>query len=112
MEASKGLVTGNSNKKIGIGSVSLLLFACGLLFSLSFGAYGSIGDSVLRLIGLAPWSNGDTGLHYTLIYSLVFFIPALIIGYKFRDDFGAKLGENLSLFAVVFLVVLFVFFII
>lgn len=51
MEVNKGLVTGNFNKRIGIGSVSLLLFASGLLFSLSFGKYGSIGDGVLRLIG-------------------------------------------------------------
>jgi|SRR5699024_1079282 len=110
MEVSRGMKNGDVSKRIGIGSISLLLFACGLLFSLSFGEYGSIGDSILRFIGLNPWSNGDTGLHYTLIYSLVFFIPAFIIGYKFKDDFGAKMGKSLSLFAVVFLSVLFVFF--
>lgn len=89
----------------------MLLFVFGILFSFSFGKYGAIGDAILRFRGLNPWTNGDTGLHYTLIYSIVFFIPALIIGHTFKNDFGAKVGKKLSLVAVVFLSILFVFFI-
>ena len=96
--------------KLGIGSFSLLLFTLGILFSFSFGDYGALGDVMLRNIGIKPWSDGNTGLHYTLIYSLAFFIPALIIGYKFKSDLGAKVGKSLSLFATVFLSVLFIFF--
>lgn len=111
MEDSWKLKSDNIRHKIGFGSISLIMFILGLLFSFSFGKYGALGDTILHFIGLNPWSNGDTGLHYTLSYSLVFFIPALIIGYKFTDDFGAKIGKKLSLFAVIFLSVLSIFFI-
>ena len=91
-------------KKIGLGSISLLLFIFGILFSFSFGNRESYGDSILRFIGLVPWSNGDNGLHYTVFYSLIFYILALILGYKFKNDFGAKLGRTLSLIVTIFLI--------
>ncbi|SIR86597.1 hypothetical protein SAMN05878482_106271 [Peribacillus simplex] len=109
------MVVGNSlenvktHKKLGLGSLSLLLFLLGLLFSFSFGKYGAFGDHILRFIGINPWSNGDTGLHYTIFYALTFYIPGLMVGYKFKNDWGAKIGKNLSLILVVlvlFLVVL------
>ncbi|RLL39987.1 hypothetical protein D8M04_19580 [Oceanobacillus piezotolerans] len=85
-------------KKIGLGSISVLLFIFGILFSV-------FGDSVLRFLGLNPWSNGDTGLHYTIYYSLIFYIPALILGYKFKNHLGAKLGKTLSLIMTILLIV-------
>lgn len=77
-------------RKIGFGSISLLLFVVGLLFSFSFGTHGATGDHLLRFIGVSPWSKGDTGLHYTIFYSFVFYIPALVVGYKFKSNWGAK----------------------
>lgn len=109
MTASGKVKKFNVHKGLGVGSLSLLLFLLGILFSVSFGNYGAIGDKVLRVIGLSPWFNGDIGLHYTLIYSIVFFIPAFIIGSTFKNHFGAKLGRNLSSAAIVFLSILFVF---
>lgn len=89
-----------------------MLFILGLLFSVSFGKYDSFGDHILRFIGLKPWSNGDTGIHYMLIYSLIFFVPALIIGHKFKNDFGAKLGRSLSLILMIPGIALLVFMVI
>ncbi|MCT2536898.1 hypothetical protein NC661_16475 [Aquibacillus koreensis] len=83
--------------KIGIGSFSLLLFSLGFLFSFSFGDQAALGDSIIQSIGLKPWSKGDHGLHYTAFYSLIFFLPALFLGYKYRDDWGAKVGRILSI---------------
>lgn len=73
-------------KKIGIGSLSLLLFIVGCIFSFTFN-YICIGDNILTYIGLKAWSNGNRGVHYTIFYSLIFFITSLIFGYKFKDDF-------------------------
>ncbi|WP_422659971.1 hypothetical protein ACK8P5_05475 [Paenibacillus sp. EC2-1] len=92
------------DKKIGLGSISLFLFIFGILFSISFGNRVSFGDSILRYLGLNPWSNGDTGLHYTIIYSLIFYILALILGYKFKNDLGAKLGRTLALVTIILLI--------
>lgn len=90
-----------NRKKVGIGSISLLLFTLGLLFSISFGEYGAFGDHLLKGIGLSPWSNGDTGLHYTIFYSLIFYVPAFIVGKRFKNNRGAKVGKTLSLIAIV-----------
>lgn len=100
----KNEISNQNHKKIGIGSVSLLLFILGLLFSISFGEY-NFGDRILKSIGLSPWSNGDTGLHYTVFYSLIFYVGAFIVGLKFKNDRGAKTGRFLSL--TVILLILF-----
>lgn len=91
-------------KKIGIGSLSLLLFVVGFLFSFTF--YNlTIGDNILTYIGLKAWSNGNSGTHYTIFYSLLFFVPSLILGYKFKEDFGSKVGKILSTIMVAIIVV-------
>ncbi len=99
-----------SKNKIGIGSASLLLFIIGCLFSFTFNGI-CIGDNILNYIGLKAWSNGNTGTHYTVFYSLLFFIPSLIIGYKFKDNFGSKAGKILSAIIVTMIIVNSLFFI-
>ena len=91
-------------KKIGIGSISLLLFIMGYLFTFRFNNV-CIGDNILTYLGLKPWSNGNSGIHYTVFYSLLFFIPSLIIGYKFKDNFGSKVGKILSAIIVIMIIV-------
>lgn len=91
-------------KKIGIGSLSLLLFVVGCLFSFTFDNL-HIGDNILTYIGLKAWSNGNSGTHYTIFYSLLFFIPSLILGYKFKEDLGSKVGKILSTIMVTIIVV-------
>ncbi|MGL5693374.1 MAG: hypothetical protein ACRCXA_04800 [Peptostreptococcaceae bacterium] len=90
--------------KIGIGSLSLLLFIIGYLFSFTFNDI-CIGDKILTSIGLKAWSNGNSGIHYTLFYSLLFFIPSSILGYKFKNDFGSKVGKILSTIMVITIIV-------
>lgn len=96
-------------KKIGLGSISLLLFICGVVLSISFGNREAYGDNILRFLGLNPWSNDSTGLHYTIFYSLIFYIPAFILGYKFNNDLGAKLGKILSLTLIIFILLVTLF---
>jgi len=77
------------NKELGIGSISLVLCMVGILFGLSFRNF-CIGDYVLNGFGLNPWSNGDTGTHYTIFYSLAFFVPSFLIGLKYKDNYGSR----------------------
>lgn len=86
-----------TNRKIGLGSLSLVLWVIGILFSIYF------GDRLLQAIGLRAWSNIDTGIHYTFLYSFVFFIPSLILANQYKENVGAKLGGRLSLFMVVWM---------
>ncbi|TGE37064.1 hypothetical protein E4K67_18485 [Desulfosporosinus fructosivorans] len=83
------------NKQLGIGTISLALCLVGILFSISF-RYVCIGDYLVDGIGLNSWSNGDSGIHYTIFYSLIFFIPSLLIGLKYKENYGSKIGRNLS----------------
>lgn len=94
------------NKKLGLGSLSFLLVIVGILFSFTIGEYGAIGDHILRFIGISPWSNGETGTHMTLFYSVVFYIPGFIIGSKYKGDFGAETGRSLSLILILSLLAL------
>ncbi|MGL5084799.1 MAG: hypothetical protein ACRC68_03645 [Clostridium sp.] len=59
------------------------------------------GDNILNTVGLKAWSNGTQGTHYTVFYSLIFFISSVVIGYKFEENIGSKLGKILSLIMLV-----------
>ncbi|TKH44713.1 hypothetical protein C1I60_09640 [Paenibacillus terrae] len=86
-----------NEKKVGWGSLSLLLSLLGMLVSFEFGNY-ILGDQLLSLLGLPAWSNrvNNTGFHYTFFLSIIFFIPSLIIGYKNPKAFGAEMGKLVS----------------
>ncbi|MGG1642093.1 hypothetical protein ACIFQM_12550 [Paenibacillus sp. NRS-1782] len=87
-----------NEKKVGWGSLSLLLSLLGMLVSFEFGNY-ILGDQLLSLLGLPAWSNpvDNTGFHYTLFLSIIFFIPSLIIGFKNPKEFGAEMGKLVSI---------------
>lgn len=102
-----------NKKKIGKGSFSLLLAFLGMAVSFKFGNY-ILGDHLFSTLGLSAWSNGvdNTGFHYTMFLSIVFFIPSLIIGYKNPEEFGAKIGKWISSIYLILIIVAFIFFII
>ena len=79
-------------KKIGIGTASLLLDLFGLAWCVSYNAF-CLGDTILNHIGLKAWSNGKSGSHLAIIYSLIFFVPALVLSIKYEEHFGTKAGK-------------------
>lgn len=96
-------------KKIGVGSTSILLFIAGLLFSFNFNNGVCFGDSILNYLGLNAWSKGTQGTHYTIFYSSIFFILSVIIGHKFKEDFGSKLGKILSSIILIIMLIIIIF---
>jgi hypothetical protein len=83
-------------KRIGFGTISLLLIIMGILWAFSFSGV-CLGDNVLGYLGLKAWSNGTDGIHLTIYYSLVFYISAFIVTVKNKNDLGARVGKTLSL---------------
>ena len=80
------------NKKIGIGSLSLLLVI--IAFVWAFNIFGvCVGDHILATLNIPTW----TGTHYTIFYSFIFLIPALILSIKYKDNLFAKVGKWLSI---------------
>ena len=96
-------------KKIGVGTISFLLVAFAILWSFNFGLNGfCLGDTVLSLLGMPAWSNGNSGTHYTIFYSLIFLLPAGPISFKFESDLFAGLAKWIStIFSLVLLAGLF-----
>lgn len=97
------LILDKVNKKIGVGSSSILLCAIGIIFDFTFKNKECLGDIILKFIGLNPWSNG---IHHTIFYSLIFFIPSVIIGFKYKNNFGASLGKIVSLIMIILILLL------
>jgi hypothetical protein len=101
-----------NKKKIGWGSLSLLLALLGMAVSFEFGNY-IFGDQLLSFLGLPAWSNVDnTGFHYTFLLSIIFFAPSLIIGYKNPNEFGALVGKWVSSIYLFLIFISLLFFII
>jgi phosphoglycerol transferase MdoB-like AlkP superfamily enzyme len=96
-------------KKIGIGSLSIVIFFVGVIFSLNLNNSSTINDNIFNSVGLMSWSRDTTGFHYSLVISILIFIIAQILGKKFNKDLGATLGKNLSIYFGVFILILMVF---
>ncbi len=86
-------------RRIGLGTISLLLIILGILWSISLGGFRGVclGDNVLGYLGLKAWSNGTDGIHLTVYYSLIFYISAFIVAVKNKNDLGARVGKTVSL---------------
>jgi len=91
-------------RKLGLGTLSLLLSIIGVVWAFTFRGGICIGDNVLNYLGLKAWSNGNTGIHFTIHYSLIFFIPAFFMAVKYNDDFGAKVGKTVSMAVGIFII--------
>ncbi len=85
-----------TRKNLGIGTLSIPIIILGFLFGFSWCGV-CLGDSVLRFIGVNSWSNGTSGIHYTAFYSFIFFIAASLLAFKWRNDFGARIGRIASM---------------
>lgn len=86
------------NQKLGIGSISLALVV--ISFVWTYEIYGiCVGDSILSMLSIPTWSNSEnaSGIHYTVFYSLIFLIPALILAIKYKNDLFARIGKWLSI---------------
>lgn len=91
-------------KKIGIGSISLLLVIIAFFWAFEIMGF-CLGDSILATLNIPTWSNSAnaSGTHYTVFYTFIFLIPALVLAIKYRDDLFAKVGKWSS---IVFIAIL------
>lgn len=81
-------------KKLGTGSISLLLVIIAFFWSFEIMGF-CLGDSILATLNIPTWSNSAnaSGTHYTVFYTFIFLIPALVLAIKYRDDLFAKIGK-------------------
>ena len=97
-------------KKIGIGSLSIVLFIFGLLFSAKFPNGICYGDNLLNFFGFKSWTVGNTeGIHLTYIYSNIFYLISVVIGQKYKHNLFAKTGKILSIIFLILFVIFILF---
>lgn len=80
--------------KIGIGSISFLLVIVAFFWAFEIMGF-CLGDSILATLNIPTWSNSAnaSGTHYTIFYTFIFLIPALVLAIKYKDDLFAKIGK-------------------
>lgn len=82
-------------KKLGFGSISLLLVVIALIWSCTVNGF-CLGDYVLAQIGLTGWSAGTFRTHYTVFLGLILYIPAFILGQRYNHHLFAQSGKWIS----------------
>ncbi|MBU3104582.1 hypothetical protein [Clostridium gasigenes] len=83
-----------SIKKYGIGTSALIISIFSIMFSFTYIAGKYIGDHILNILGIS--------LPIKIISIILFFI-AVFIGHKYKNDYLAKTGRNLSI-ACIFMI--------
>ncbi|MBS7131836.1 MAG: hypothetical protein KH116_12935 [Clostridium sp.] len=83
------------SKKWDIGSASLILSIFGAMFSFTSWNEKTLGEHFFDLIGIS--------LPVGVISLIILFI-SLFIGYKFKNDYFAKLGTTIS---IIFILIIF-----
>ena len=85
-------------KNVGIGSLSFALALLAFVWGFEIMGF-CLGDSVLATLNIPTWSNtaDASGTHYTVFYSLLFAIPAVLLAFKYKNDLFANIGKWLAL---------------
>lgn len=105
-------------KRVGVGSISLLLVIIALVWSYSIFGF-CLGDKVLNALHLSAWSNGNeqmkntfsivplkgSSIHYTAYYSLILLVPALALAIKNKEHLFADIGKWLAVIFIVLLII-------
>lgn len=86
------------NKKIGWGSLSIILLIFAILFSIQLGRTFCLGDILLESVGLKGWLIFENStLNIKVFISEFLLIAGFIIGMVFKNDRFAKAGRMLCL---------------
>jgi len=92
-----GSIININRKKWGIGTLSLIISIFSVTFSFSSLGEKTIGENILKAIGVR---------FPVMVISTVLFVIAIFIGHKYREDYGAKFGKNISISFIILMMIL------
>lgn len=78
-------------KEFGLGTLSLIICILGIMFSFTYIGNAYIGDRILNTLNLKI-SRG--------IVSIILFFISIYLGNQYKENLGAKLGKNFSVFFI------------
>jgi hypothetical protein len=83
--------------KFGIGTSALILSLIAIMFSFTSLDKKTIGQEILAAIGVR---------FPVMIISAILFVIAMFIGQIYRENYGAKIGRNISIFFIILIATL------
>lgn len=86
-----------NTRKYGIGTWALIISIFSIMFSFTSFWKKSIGEDILEAIGVR---------FPVMIISTILFVIAIFIGHKYRENYGAKVGRNISIFFIILMITL------
>lgn len=92
-----GKVINIYTRKFGIGTSALIISILAIMFSFTSLGEKSIGEDILKSIGIR---------FPVMIISMILFVIAIFIGHKYRENYGAKIGRNISVFFIILMATL------
>ena len=92
-----GKIHNINTMKWGIGTSALIISIFSIMFSFSSLGEKSIGENILKTIGVR---------FPVMVISTVLFVIAIFIGHKYREDYGAKFGKNISVSFIILIMIL------
>lgn len=98
------MVVGNLKRREIAGIISVVLLFWSIILSIETPYNRPVGDIIFEALGLQSWSNGYTGLHYTLIYSILIFIIGFIGVNLFLKEKHPRFVKRLPVILIIFLI--------
>lgn len=84
-------------RKFGIGTSALIISIFSVMFSFTSFGEKSIGENILNVIGMR---------FPVMVISTILFAIAIFIGHKYKEDYYAKIGRNISMFFIILMTIL------
>jgi len=92
-----GKIHNINTMKWGIGTSALIISIFSTMFSFTYLNDKSIGQNILGVIGVR---------FPVEVISTILFVISIFIGHKYREDYGAKFGRNISIFFIILMTIL------
>lgn len=92
-----GKVRNIDTKKCGIGTSAFIISIFSIMFSFTYLGEKSIGENILEFIGVRFPVN---------VISIILFVISIFIGHKYKENYYAKVGRNISIFFIILMAIL------
>ncbi|WP_405155496.1 hypothetical protein [Paenibacillus sp. FSL K6-0108] len=95
-------------RPLGIGTLSLLVLAIGLVFNFPWGTEKvQISHYLFNLLNLPIYSNGHQGFHIPFIVAIFFWLSSVLIARKYQTHYGTKVAYKVGGFMLITSVMIF-----
>lgn len=92
-----GKINNIDTTKYGRGTSALIISIFSIMFSFTSLGEKSIGENILGVIGVR---------FPVMVISTILFVIAMFIGHKYKENYYAEVGRNISIFFIILMTIL------